>query len=396
MRRATTPWQAIRGNPLRFLGSPWPWRALAYLLTGLPGVAGVAYLSFLGRQTAVVVGTTILLAVAGALSGPIAAMERRRLRLIDPVKASAPYPKSPAFLWREIGYGLLWVTILPVVDVLAIVLAAVTVVSLVERFHSWVAGWLPAAWQAAGLSALVTLVWLAGCAYLFTLLAAAQGALARSLLTAPAEARMIELTRSRARLVDAFEAERRRIERDLHDGAQHRLTAVLMQLGLARLDVASDPAGTAKAIDLAYGHTQAALDELRKVIRGMHPPALTDRGLGVAVAELARHCPVPVTLDLDLPYRPPPGVEAAAYFCVSEALTNVIRHSDARKAAISAALAGGRLVIEVTDDGVGGADPSLGSGISGLADRIGVLDGTLSLSSPPGGPTMLRVGIPCD
>ncbi|MEU7895225.1 sensor histidine kinase [Nonomuraea sp. NPDC049152] len=396
MKRATTPWQAITGNPLRFLASSWPWRALAYLLTGLPSVAGVACLSSLGRQAALVVGMIILLVVAGALSNPIAALERRRLRLIDPVEAPAPRPKTPIFLWREIGYGLLWVTILPVVDIIALLLVAVTVFWFVDGFHSWAAGWLPTASLATGLSALVTLVWLAGCAYLFTLMAAAQGALARSLLTAPAEARMIELTRSRARLVDGFEAERRRIERDLHDGTQHQLTAVLMQLGLARLDVGTDPARTAQAIDLAYGHTEAALGELRRVIRGMHPSALTDRGLGVAVADLARHCSVPVTLDLALPYRPPPGVEAAAYFCVSEALTNVIKHSDARQAAISAALSDGVLVIEVSDDGSGGADPAAGSGISGLADRIGVLDGTLSLSSPPGGPTTLRVRIPCD
>ncbi|MGW4475624.1 histidine kinase [Nonomuraea sp. NPDC004354] len=396
MTTVVMPWPAIPGNPLRFLASAWPWRALAYLVTGLPGIAGVAFLWFLGEQAALVVGAIILIVAVGALSGLIADLERRRLRLIDPVEARAPRPATASVLWRQIGYALLMATVLPTVNLVVLILAGLTVTSLVGSFHSWLAGRLDAGPVADALGTLATLVWLAACAYLVTLMAVAQGALARSMLTAPAEARMIELTRSRARLVDAFEAERRRIERDLHDGTQHQLTAVLMQLGLARLDVGTDADRAAQAIDLAYGHAQAALDELRRVVRGMHPSALADRGLAVAVTELARHCPVPVTLDLDLPVRPPPGVEAAAYFCVSEALTNVIKHSGARQAAVSATLSDGRLVVEVSDDGAGSADPAAGSGISGLADRVGVLDGTLSLSSPPGGPTTLRVCIPCD
>lgn len=384
MKAVTTPWQAITGNPLRFLGSPWPWRAFAYLLTSLPGGGAMAAVA-VGRQTALVVAMIMLLAAAVALSGPIAALERWRLRLIDPAGAPKPGTRtslaSPA-AWREIGYALLWATILPAFNGLVITLAALTVVSYAAS--------LP-----PGLAPLAVLIGLAGCAYLVTPLAAAQGALARSLLAAPPEERMIELTRSRARLVDAFEAERRRIERDLHDGTQHQLTAVLMQLGLAQLDLREDPDRTARAIGLAYDHTQAALDELRRVIRGIHPSALTDRGLGVAVTDLARHCPIPVTLDLDLPCRPPPGVEAAAYFCVSESLTNVIKHSDAQQVTISATLSDGRLALEILDDGKGGADAAAGTGITGLADRIGVLDGSLSLSSPPGGPTVIRVELPC-
>lgn len=405
MRVGGTAWQAITGNPLRFLGSPWPWRALLYLLTSVPGSFGILLVVSLGRQVALVVGVIMLLVVAGVFSGPIASLERRRLRLIDPAGIPMAKPKpwtsfaSPA-AWREIGYALLWVTILPVVNALLVVVAGITVFSGVDTFHSWLTAGAPV--TAAGdppvvvvLTVAMVLVWVAGGAYLLTLVAAVQGMLARSLLTAPPEERMIELTRSRARLVDAFEAERRRIERDLHDGAQLQLTAVLMQLGLAKLDVGQDPEGTAKAIGLAYDHTQAALDELRRVIRGIHPSVLTDRGLEVAITELARHCPIPVTVDLGLPHRPPPSVEAAAYFCVSESLTNVIKHSQAHKATIKAEISDGFLMVEVSDDGIGGADPAAGSGIDGLADRIGVLEGTLSLSSPAGGPTVIRVRLPC-
>ncbi|WP_433258217.1 histidine kinase [Streptosporangium sp. CA-135522] len=394
MKNVTAPWQAITGNPLRFLGSPWPWRALAYLLTSLPGGGAVVVVAAFGRQTALVIAMIMLLVVAVVLGGPIASLERWRLRLIDPAGVPAPKPRTPISFanptaWREIGYALLWATVLPAVNGLVITLAALTVISYASA--------LPSSGSPLVVlpTIVVVLVGLAGCAYLFTVMAAAQGALARGLLAAPPEERMIELTRSRARLVDAFEAERRRIERDLHDGAQHQLTAVLMQLGLAQLDVREDPERTAKAISLACDHTQAALDELRRVIRGIHPSALTGRGLGVAVTDLARHCPIPVTLDLDLPHRPPPGVEAAAYFCISESLTNVIKHSNARKIMIKAKLLDHHLALEVRDDGIGGADAAAGSGITGLADRVGVLEGTLSLSSPPGGPTVIRVELPC-
>ncbi|RSM98142.1 sensor histidine kinase [Nonomuraea sp. WAC 01424] len=389
MKNGTTLWQAITGNPLRFLGSSWPWRTLAYLATSLPGGGAAVAVTVFGRQTALVVAMITLLVVVAVLSGPIASLERWRLRLIDPVALPAPKPRTPISFAspaarREIGYALLWATILPVVNGLVIALAALTVNSYASSLPSGVSPAIVVAPAAA-----------AGCAYLFAVVAAAEGALARSLLAAPLAERMIELTRSRARLVDAFEAERRRIERDLHDGTQHQLTAVLMQLGLAQLDVREDPERTAKAIGLAYGHTQAALDELRRVIRGIHPAVLTDRGLALAVTDLARHCPIPVTLDLDLPRRPPAGVEAAAYFCISESLTNGIKHSKAQNIMITARLSDRLLVLEVRDDGIGGADATKGSGINGLADRIGVLEGTLTLSSPLGGPTAIRVELPC-
>jgi signal transduction histidine kinase len=195
-------------------------------------------------------------------------------------------------------------------------------------------------------------------------------------------------------LVDAFEAERRRIERDLHDGAQQRLVALTMSLGLARLDAPPGPL----ADQLAKAHDQAgkALEELRELIRGIHPNVLADHGLGAAVADAADRSAVPVDVTLDLPGRLTEAVESAGYFVVCEALANMGRHSGATRAEVTGRYADGLLAIEIRDDGRGGAEPCRGSGLTGLADRVSVLDGRISLSSPPGGPTLLRVEIPCE
>ncbi|NUS16905.1 MAG: sensor histidine kinase, partial [Streptomyces sp.] len=226
--------------------------------------------------------------------------------------------------------------------------------------------------------------------------AGARAAAARALLVPPdAQARITELTRSRVRLVDAFETERRRIERDLHDGAQQRLVALTMTLGLARLDAPPGPL----AGQLAKAHEQAgaALAELRDLIRGIHPRVLADYGLAAAVADAADRSPVPVDVELALDVRLPGPVEAAAYYVVCEALANVAKHSDAERAAVTGGFARGLLTLDVHDDGRGGAAaaPERGSGLAGLADRVSVVSGTLALTSPPGGPTRLRVEIPC-
>uniref|UniRef100_UPI0008537E9B sensor histidine kinase n=1 Tax=Streptomyces luteocolor TaxID=285500 RepID=UPI0008537E9B len=256
--------------------------------------------------------------------------------------------------------------------------------------------WLVESYPAACGTALLGLVLLLALAYPLGAYAAARAALAR-LLLAPREselaASLAEVTKSRARLVDAFEAERRRIERDLHDGAQQRLVALTMSLGLARLDVPQD---SPLADRLASAHDEAGrvLAELRELIRGIHPQVLTDHGLATAVEDAADRCAVPVEADLALP-RLPEAVESAGYFAVREALANVDRHSGATRARVTAAHTGGVLRVEVRDDGRGGAEPARGTGLTGLADRLAVLDGTLTLTSPPGGPTVLSVEIPC-
>ncbi|PLW72375.1 sensor histidine kinase, partial [Streptomyces sp. DJ] len=179
-------------------------------------------------------------------------------------------------------------------------------------------------------------------------------------------AELTEVRASRARLVDAFDAERRRIERDLHDGAQQRLVSVSVMLGMALLD--TDPGSPAgRQLAAARGEVALAVDELRELARGVHPKALTDHGLAAAVGNLTARSAVPVTVDVRLPYRLPAAVESTAYFVVAEALANVTRHSRASRAEVGARLETDLLVLTVGDDGAGGADPAGGTGLVGLA-----------------------------
>jgi len=206
--------------------------------------------------------------------------------------------------------------------------------------------------------------------------------------------RITELERSRARVVDAAEAERRRIERDLHDGAQQRLVSLAMNLGRAKARFADDPEGARAIIDQAHTEAKEALAELRNLVRGVHPPVLADRGLDAAISGLAALCPVPVTVRADTGPRPSATAEAIAYFVVAEALTNVAKHAHASRANVSVTRHGDVLRVLIWDDGVGGADPQ-GQGLSGLADRIAGVDGRLSVRSPDGGPTVIEAELPC-
>ncbi|HEX6676874.1 MAG TPA: sensor domain-containing protein [Actinomycetes bacterium] len=190
-------------------------------------------------------------------------------------------------------------------------------------------------------------------------------------------------------------ADQRRIERDLHDGAQARLTAVIMGLGRARRRLASDPEAARPLVDEAYQEAQRALEELRDLARGVPPPILSDRGLDAAIPALTAHAAVPVDVDVQVPERPAAAVESAAYLIVVEALSNVTKHARASRARVSVGRVGDRLVVEVGDDGVGGADPADGTGLSGLADRAAALDGHLEVTSPPGGPTLVHAELPC-
>jgi signal transduction histidine kinase len=202
------------------------------------------------------------------------------------------------------------------------------------------------------------------------------------------------LAQTRAGAVDAADAERRRLERDLHDGTQQRLVSLAMNLGMARVEATS--AEQAKdAIVAAHEEAKAALTELRNLIRGLHPAVLEDRGLDAALSGVAARMPVPVRLTVDLPLRPQPVIEAVAYFVVSEALTNVAKHAQASQAEVVVQRAGDRLHLIISDDGVGGADPARGTGLAGLAKRASSVDGTFEITSPPGGPTLITVDLPC-
>jgi len=207
--------------------------------------------------------------------------------------------------------------------------------------------------------------------------------------------RVTQLTVTRADTVDAQAAELRRIERDLHDGVQARLVSLSMVIGLADALIDQNPAEAHKLLAEARESSGTALVELRHLVRGIHPPVLAERGLGGAVGALALSLPVPITVDIDLPGRPDTPVESAAYFAVAEALTNMIRHSHAHTGSVSIRHADGALTMIVTDDGTGGADPAAGTGLRGIQRRLAAFDGTIVLSSPPGGPTVITMELPC-
>jgi signal transduction histidine kinase len=204
-----------------------------------------------------------------------------------------------------------------------------------------------------------------------------------------------ELRRSRVRVIEACDAERRRVERDLHDGAQQRIVALTLALRLARVQLGTeaDPEAIA-TLDRAAGEAKAALSELRDLARGIHPAILTQAGLAAAIAGLAERSAVPAVVHAETDVRFPASVEAAAYFVVSEAIANVAKHASARRIDVRLALEAGCLVVDVVDDGVGGAQPGRGSGILGLQDRLAAVDGTLGIESPVGLGTRLRATIP--
>jgi signal transduction histidine kinase len=248
-----------------------------------------------------------------------------------------------------------------------------------------------------GAGMLFVAAWLAG------LTASADVALARALL-GPTEAdalraRVATLTTTRAAVVDAADEERRRIERDLHDGVQPMLVSLAMNLGLAQRKIGDDPAAALALIQQAHEESKKAIADLRNVIRGVHPAVLTERGLDPALSALAARSPVPVTVDSDpalAARRFDPTIEAVAYFVVAEALTNVARHARARAASVVVRLVPpDRVVVVVRDDGVGGATPAPGSGLAGLMDRVAAVDGTLTVSSPDNGGTTVTLELPC-
>jgi signal transduction histidine kinase len=207
--------------------------------------------------------------------------------------------------------------------------------------------------------------------------------------------RVAELTATRAAALDAHATELRRIERSLHDGTQNRLVTVTVLLGAARRMVARDPSAADELLERAQSAAEQALSELRSVARGILPPVLADRGLAGALTGLAASCPVPCRIDVEAPERCAASVEATAYFVVAETLTNIAKHSGARQAGVTVRSRGGRLQLHITDDGRGGADEAGGSGLTGIRNRIAAHDGTLELASPPGGPTTLKVELPC-
>lgn len=311
--------------------------------------------------------------------------------------------------WRDLVYllllfplGIVWFTILAIVFALPLSLIATPI------FFRW---WPPFSFVGEGWQWLVidttgeALVAAAfGVALLFLVptvikgMAAIHGAIAAALL-GPAESARLSaevqgLRVSRGRGLDAAEFERRQIERNLHDGAQQRLVALAMGLGMAREKLEDDPEAARALVDEAHEHAKLAIVELRDLARGISPAVLADRGLDAALSALAAQAPVPVDVSCRLVERLPAPVESTAYFVVAEALANVAKHSRATLAAVTVSREGDRLLVEIQDDGVGGADAT-GNGLAGLASRVEAVGGQLTIESPSGGPTVIRAELPC-
>jgi signal transduction histidine kinase len=407
------------------------WRAtgnaLAALLVGLVGgilLGGLALLwgAAIASLVQWPVGGWALAAayIATVVAGPVlalwtvqglTALQRSRLRatlgLEIPAGARAserrPWPVGPwlaAATWRQLGFHLLAI-VTGVIGgglVAACWLAPLAAVAYLATGHPPAAAAAAAVVAAAGL--LLAAPWVA------RQVTRADETSARALLgpgrSEELAQRVESLARSRADVVAAADAERRRIERDLHDGAQQRLVSLAMNLGMARERFADAPEPVRRAIADAHDEAVLALSELREFIRGLHPAVLNDRGLDAALSGLAARAPLPVRLRVDVSRPASPSVEAVAYFIVSEALTNVAKHAQATQAEVTVTRDGDVLRIEVTDDGSGGAAPAegddagAGTGLRGLGQRAAAVDGTLTIDSPPGGPTVIAAELPCE
>jgi signal transduction histidine kinase len=397
-----------------------------YLLTGLPMGILTFTLAVTGWSTGLgllitLLGFPVLLVTALALRG-LAHVERARARLVldEPLVARYEEPPKPGFVgrirsvfhdvqnWRDLAWALLLLPIgiagftiatTAIASVLGLVFAPAWTWALWDSadpvqlglFHVHNLG---TAFAATGIGIVVAPLGLA----LVRGSAAASGVLARALLaprTEELEERVEVLQATRAGAVDAAASELDRIERDLHDGAQARLVAIAMDIGLAQQKLDDDPEQARRLMGEARDGATAALSELRDLARGIRPALLSERGLGEAVSAFAARSPVPASVTADLGEgRLPEAVESAAYFVVAEALANVAKHAGAKRATVSLVRRGDTLEVLVIDDGHGGANAD-GNGLRGLRARVEALDGTLGVASPAGGPTMLRAELPC-
>jgi signal transduction histidine kinase len=383
----------------------------------------LAVLSWTGRpqRQTFVHGLALISAPLALLSVRGAQAERRRIARSLGYQVSSPYRRLPPgaklararaedpAAWRDLAY-LLFLVPVGATEFASVVAAFVFLVGTIT-LPAWLFIAFPegaSLWQEVQIDTLPEALIVAVVALpvsvlagylLITGLSQAHIALGRALLGPSRRARLAErveeLTESRSRVIAATLAERRRIERDLHDGAQQRLVSLALELGMAREKMATDPVVARKLLEEAHGEAKRALAEIRDLVRGIHPAVLSDRGLDAAISALADRCPVPVEVDVELDGRPPEVAETTAYFVVAETLANVAKHSGASWARVAVwRVPEDRLVVEVADDGRGGADPEAGTGLAGLQDRLAALDGRLFVESPAGGPTRVRAELP--
>ncbi|MFF1744427.1 sensor histidine kinase [Streptomyces mirabilis] len=370
--------------PPRFALGRQTWKEIAHLLANLPAsIFGFVYVvTLVSTGTGLAVTAIGLPLLAGGLRGTrlLGRMERARARKLLGVRIDEPSPmpvRGTGFfpwLWSSLRDPVAWRTVL--YDFIRLPWGIVTfTVTLMSLFLLWPV--LP--FLARGLTNV-------------------DRAMVRGLLSPSdeLERRIAELESDRGVVVDTAAADLRRIERDLHDGAQARLVNLAMGLGLAKEKILEGQADetVAAMVDEAHGEVKLALQELRDLARGIHPAVLTDRGLDAALSSVASRCTVPVKVTADLPTRPAAAIEGIAYFTVSELLQNVSKHSGARSASVDVWRTDERLLIQVQDDGRGGAALDGGTGMAGLADRLGAVDGLFVIDSPPGGPTTITAELP--
>ncbi|MFJ3337390.1 sensor histidine kinase [Streptomyces sp. NPDC086766] len=359
------------------------WKEITHLLANLP----VSLLGFVYVVVVLTTGAGLTLTVVGlpllaaGLMGArqLGRLERARLRSLLALRIDEPSPlplhRTKGWfdrLWLTLGDPVAWRTAL--YGVIRLPWGVLTfVVTLTSLFVLWPV--LP---------------------FIARALTNADRAMARALLSPSdeLERRIAELVSDRGVVVDTAAADLRRIERDLHDGAQARLVNLAMGLGLAKEKLLEDPDSAAAMVEEAHGEVKLALQELRDLARGIHPAVLTDRGLDAALSFVASRCTVPVTVTADLDERPAAAIEGIAYFTVSELLQNVSKHSGARSASVDVWRAEDRLLIQVRDDGRGGARLDGGTGMRGLAERLDAVDGLFVVESPPGGPTTVAAELP--
>ncbi|MCX5012376.1 sensor domain-containing protein [Streptomyces sp. NBC_00555] len=373
-----------RPPPVRAVFSAVTWKEIAYLVSNLPlAMVGFLYAVVMVVGTGGLSVTAIglpLLACGLWFSRQLGRLDRARARSLLGVRVDEPTPipgprRAGGFfpwLWTSIKDPVGWRTVLYQLVRLPWGVLTFTV-ALAGLFVLWPV--LP---------------------YLVRMLANADRAMVRGLLSPSddLERRIAELESDRGVVVDTAAADLRRIERDLHDGAQARLVALAMGLGLAKEKLLEDPEGAAAMVDEAHGEVKLALQELRDLARGIHPAVLTDRGLDAALSSVAARCVVPVKVAVDLPARPAEAIEGISYFVVSELLQNVSKHAQARGASVEVWRAGERLLIRVSDDGRGGARMSGGTGMAGLAERLGAVDGVFVVDSPEGAGTVVTAELP--
>ncbi|MBB2908873.1 signal transduction histidine kinase [Streptosporangium becharense] len=405
----TTPWERISAH-----WSARTWLRTAHLVTGLAvALPGAAVILGLVAAAVMLVWTVVVPVVALLLLfGVVRLLTRLQRSRFSAFLGTDIPPVPPRRLsrnplrrlaeeartwsaWRRLSYHLLTPLINGMGAVTVVGVWSGGLVTAAFAVRTWTAGetWHTAAFVLVSGVLLVIGPWLARGFTLLDVIAAE--ALLGPSVSDQLVRRVETLRESRAEVVDAADAERRRIERDLHDGTQQRLVSLAMNLGMARATLTDLPEPAHQVIVQAHEEAKLALKELRDFVRGLHPAVLNDQGLDAALSGLAARAPLPVRLDVDMPERVSPTVEAVAFFVVSEALTNIAKHAQASEAEVTVGRRDGRLQLAVFDDGLGGADPSRGSGLRGLAQRVGSVDGILIVDSPVGGPTTIRVELPC-